>query len=187
MNVRDLTASAGRVADLIAASPLVSATRSRQRQGHGHDEDLGYWERTRAHLGRHDRLNRGHNTGAGAPEGANCGGAAQQRRGLAPASNRTKDRASNREIWAWGIAHLERKLWNTGATTVTQRCLGSTTAGLWLHGGNADERGPGETKMLGANRKVSCVAGEGAELTEAADAAYAQRWPRNDNGSSAEL
>jgi hypothetical protein len=53
--------------------------------------------------------------------------------------------------------------------------------------GNAGESGPGETKSLGANRKVSRVAGEGAELTKATDRADARRWPRKNGGSSAEL
>jgi hypothetical protein len=46
--------------------------------------------------------------------------------------------------------------------------------GLRLHGENADERGPGELERLGANREVSRVAGEGAELTEATDATDAR-------------
>ena len=43
--------------------------------------------------------------------------------------------------------------------------------GLWLHGENAGERGPCELERVGANREVSRVAGEGAELTEATNAA----------------
>jgi hypothetical protein len=93
----------------VAAAP-VSAARSRRRRGHGHDKGLGDWERTRAHSGRHGGLNRGHNAGAGALEGIEHGGAAQRRRELALASNRAKNRATNEEIGAWGIAHLKRKL-----------------------------------------------------------------------------
>jgi hypothetical protein len=45
MNARDLTTSAGRVVDLIAAAMLpVFAARSRRRRGHNHGEGLGYWE-----------------------------------------------------------------------------------------------------------------------------------------------
>jgi hypothetical protein len=57
--------------------------------------------------------------------------------------------------------------------------------GLWLHGENAGERGPGEIERLGANRKVSRIAGEGAELTEATDVTYTRRRPRNGGGPSA--
>jgi hypothetical protein len=68
-----------------------------------------------------------------------------------------------------------------------QGCLGSTVAGLQLHMENADERGPGETERLRAKRKMSCVDGEGVELTEETDAADARRRPQNDDGSLAEL
>jgi hypothetical protein len=180
MNVRDLTASAGRVADLIAAMPPVSAVRSRRRRGHNPDEGLGYLGSTRAHSGRSGELNRGHNVGAGAPEGANRGRVAQRRHGLAPASNHAKDRTTNGFM---GVAHLERKLWRTGATMGTQGCLESTTVGLRLHGGNAGERGPGETERLRANQKVARVADEEAELTEATNAVDARRRPRNGGGS----
>jgi hypothetical protein len=47
--------------------------------------------------------------------------------------------------------------------------------GLWLHGENAGEHGPGETEGLGANQRVSRVAGEEAKLTEATDATDARR------------
>jgi hypothetical protein len=43
-------------------------------------------------------------------------------------------------------------------------------SGLRLHGENADERVPGELERLGENQEVSRVAGEGAELTDAAGA-----------------
>jgi hypothetical protein len=52
--------------------------------------------------------------------------------------------------------------------------------GLWLHGVDADERGPGKLERLGANREVSHVAGEGTKLTEATDAMGARQRPRND-------
>jgi hypothetical protein len=42
-----------------------------------------------------------------------------------------------------------------------------TVAELRLQGEEADERGPCEPEGLGANRKMSHVAGEEAELTEA--------------------
>jgi hypothetical protein len=51
-----------------------------------------------------------HDTGAGAPKGTDRGGAAQRRLRIAPVSNRTKDRATNREIRPWGVAHLEWRL-----------------------------------------------------------------------------
>jgi hypothetical protein len=57
--------------------------------------------------------------------------------------------------------------------------------GLRLHGENAGELGPGEIERLEANQKVSRVVGEGAELTEAMDAADARRWPQNGDRPSA--
>jgi hypothetical protein len=59
----------------------------------------------------------------------------------------------------------------------TQGGLGSTTVGLRLHGENAGDCGPSELEGLGANRKMSHVAGEEAELTEAAGAIETQRRP----------
>ena len=53
----------------------------------------------------------------------------------------------------------------------TQGGLGLTAVELRLHGEEVDERGPGKPKGLGANQKVSHVAGEEAELTEATDVA----------------
>jgi hypothetical protein len=60
-----------------------------------------------------------------------------------------------------------------------QRGLGSTAPELRLHVEKAGERGPGETEGLGANQRVSHVADEEAELTEATDATEARRWPQN--------
>jgi hypothetical protein len=65
----------------------------------------------------------------------------------------------------------------------TKGCLGSTAAGLRLHGENVDERGLGETERLGANQRVSRVAVEETELTEATHAADARRRPWNGGGS----
>jgi hypothetical protein len=42
----------------------------------------------------------------------------------------------------------------------TQGDLGSTVAGLRLHGENVGEHGPGETEGLGVNQRVPRVAGE---------------------------
>jgi hypothetical protein len=50
---------------------------------------------------------------------------------------------------------------------------------LRLQGEEAGEHGPGEPEVLGAHQKVSHVAGEGAELTEATDIAETQRRPQN--------
>ena len=47
-------------------------------------------------------------------------------------------------------------------------------AELRLYGEKACEHGPGETEGLGANQRVSHVAGEDVELTEATDAADAR-------------
>jgi hypothetical protein len=52
-------------------------------------------------------------------------------------------------------------------------------AGLRLHGEDAGERGAGKTRGDGANRGVSWVAGDKAELTEATDTARARRRPQN--------
>jgi hypothetical protein len=38
-------------------------------EGNDHDRALGTWGRTRARSGRHGERDRGHNAGAGAPEG----------------------------------------------------------------------------------------------------------------------
>jgi hypothetical protein len=56
----------------------------------------------------------------------------------------------------------------------TQGGLGATVVELRLHREKADERGPGEIEGLGANQRVSHIAGEEAELTEATDAADAR-------------
>jgi hypothetical protein len=53
--------------------------------------------------------------------------------------------------------------------------LGSTVAGLRLHGADASEHEPGEPKGMGANRGVSRAADEEAELTEAAGTAQTPR------------
>jgi hypothetical protein len=42
-------------------------------------------------------------------------------------------------------------------------------AELHLHGEKAGERGLGETEGLGANQRVSRIAGEAAELTKVTD------------------
>jgi hypothetical protein len=57
--------------------------------------------------------------------------------------------------------------------------LGSTVAELWLQGEEAGGRGLGEPKGLGANRKMSHVAGEKAELTKATGVAETQQRPQN--------
>jgi hypothetical protein len=62
-----------------------------------------------------------------------------------------------------------------------------TAAGIRLHGENVSERGPGKIEGLGANQRLSRVAGEGVELTGATDAAGAQRRPQNDGGVSVEI
>jgi hypothetical protein len=61
----------------------------------------------------------------------------------------------------------------------TQRDLRPKVAELRLQGEEAGERGPSEPEVLGANQKVSHVAGEGAELTEATGATKTQRQPHN--------
>jgi hypothetical protein len=68
-----------------------------------------------------------------------------------------------------------------------QGCLGSTTTGIRLYGENDGEREPGETEGLGANQRMSRIAGEEAELTEATDVADARRRPRNGRRIRAEL
>jgi hypothetical protein len=55
-----------------------------------------------------------------------------------------------------------------------------TAAELLLQGEQAGERGPDEPEGLGANRKMSHVAGEEVELTEATSAVETQ-W-RRQNG-----
>jgi hypothetical protein len=119
---------------------------TRARWGHGM---LG---RAQEGSGWHGGHGRGHGTGTGEPEGVDRDGAAQRRGLLAPASNRSRDMATNGEIGArGGVAHLKRKLWSTRATTGRQGCLGLTAAELRLHVENTGERGPNETEGLGAN------------------------------------
>jgi hypothetical protein len=65
--------------------------------------------------------------------------------------------------------------------------LRSTAAEVQLHEEKAGERGLGETEGLGANQRVSHVAGEEAKLTEATDMADARRWPRNGRRIKVEL
>jgi hypothetical protein len=59
--------------------------------------------------------------------------------------------------------------------------------GLWLHGEDADECGPGELERLGANREVSRVADEGAKLAKATNATDARLRPQNDSDPSVEF
>jgi hypothetical protein len=66
-------------------------------------EGLGYYGKARAHSRQHGELNHRHDTGVGAPEGADRDESAQWQCRLASASNRTKDTATNREIRAWGL------------------------------------------------------------------------------------
>jgi hypothetical protein len=67
----------------------------------------------------------------------------------------------------------------------TQGDLGSTATELRLQGEEAGERGPGEPAGLGANRKMSHVAGEEAELTEATGVAETQQRPQNGRRTTA--
>jgi hypothetical protein len=99
-----------------------------------------------------------------------------RRRGLAPASNHARDMATNGEIGARGVSPGEETL-ECLSNDGTQGCLGSTAVGLRLHGENVGEHGLGEIEGLGANQRVSRVAGKGAELTEALDAVDARRRP----------
>ena len=69
----------------------------------------------------------------------------------------------------------------------TQGGHGSTAAELRLHREKVDERRPSETEGLGANQRVSCVVGEGAELTKAIDEADTRRRPRNERRTTTEL
>jgi hypothetical protein len=64
----------------------------------------------------------------------------------------------------------------------TQGGLGSTTVELRLHGENTGERGPGEIEGLGANQRVSRVAGEESKLTEATDTTEARDGHGMDGG-----
>jgi hypothetical protein len=68
-----------------------------------------------------------------------------------------------------------------------RRGLGSTVAELLRYGEKADEHGPREIEGKGANRGVSWVAGEEAELTGATDATGARRRPPNGRQTMMEL
>jgi hypothetical protein len=114
------------------------AARSRQRRGDDHDGVLGAWEKTRARSRRHGELDRGHNTGAGAPEGAEHGGVAQRRRGPTPSSNRAKTRAVNREIGGAGRLLISRG--NNGA--LRQRRGRRDVSGRWWRSSDCTGRTP---------------------------------------------
>jgi hypothetical protein len=75
----------------------------------------------------------------------------------------------------------------------TQECLGDCGdavkslvdgSGLWLHGQDTGERGPGKPEGLGTNREVSRVADGEAELIEATGVARARRRPWNGRRAS---
>jgi hypothetical protein len=69
-------------------------------------------------------------TPAQVSEGADRGGAAQQGRGLALASNHTKDMATNEEIRAWGGCSPREK-------TLERLSNGGDTGRPWVDGGGA--------------------------------------------------
>jgi hypothetical protein len=129
MNARDLMASAGRVADLIAMTPPVSTARSCRRRGLGPGEDPGYWGKDSSALSATWQTQPWAQHRRGGTRGHRL-----RLRELALASNRAKDRATNREIRAWGIAHLERKLWNTGAMPGTRDASGRRRRGFGCTG-----------------------------------------------------
>jgi hypothetical protein len=118
-------------------------------EGDGHSGALGAWGKTRARSGRHGKLDCGHHTGAGAPEGAEHDGADQLRCGSTLACNYADTRAVTGEIRACeGCSprvqtqgHLSGGV-NAGKPRVDG-------GGLRLHGEVSDERGPGELDGLG--------------------------------------
>jgi hypothetical protein len=62
--------------------------------------------------------------------------------------------------------------------------LGSTAAGLRLRKKRSGERGPGKLERGSANQRVSRVADDKAELTEATDGARARRRSQNERQST---
>jgi hypothetical protein len=102
-------------------------------------------------------------------------------------SNRAKTKATNGEIGARGGCSPQEETLEHRGNGGDARTPQVDGGGLWLHGENASNRGPGELERLGANREVSRVASEGAELTEATDAADARRRPRNGDEPSVEF
>lgn len=161
-------------------APLASTAVAHRRRGR---ERVGVPGRAQGGSGECGEHDHGHNIGTRALEGADRGRVAQWWRGLAPASNRAKDRETNGEIRAWGGCSPREESLECLSNDGTQGDLRSMTVGLRLQGENIDEHGPGETEVLGANQRVSRVAGEYAELTEATDATDARRQPRNGGGS----
>jgi hypothetical protein len=92
-------------------------------------------------------------------------------------SNYTDFRAVTGEIRAWdgcsARVQTQGRL-SDGGDAGKPRVDGG---GLQLHGEVSGERGPSELKRLGANRGVSRVADDEAELTEATGATRARRRP----------
>jgi hypothetical protein len=95
-------ASSGQVPRSPAVAPVASTAEAHRRRGVSVLRPAGTSGRAQGGSRECGEHNHGHNIGTRASEGADRGGAAQQRCGLAPSSNRANDRATNREIRAWG-------------------------------------------------------------------------------------
>jgi hypothetical protein len=113
----------------------------------------------------------------GASEGVEHGGVAQWRHGSTPTRNYADTRAVTSKIRAWeGFSprvQTQGRL-SDGGDTGKPRADGG---GLRLNGEVSGERRPGEPEGLGADRGVSQVANDEAELIEATGAARARRRP----------
>ena len=106
----------------------------------------------------------------GAPEGAERGGAAQQRHGFALTSNHAKTKETKGEIGAQGGCSPQEETLEQWDNDGDVGMAWVDDGGLRLHGENAIERRPSELERLGANQEVSHVASKGAKHTEATDA-----------------
>jgi hypothetical protein len=126
---------------------------------------------------RHGELDRGYHAGAGAPKGAEHGGADQRQRGSTLASNYVNTRAVTGEIRAWeGCSprvQTQGRL-SGGGNVGKPRVDGGR---LRLHEEVSGDRRPGELEGLGTNQGVSRVADGEAELTEATSTVMARRRP----------
>jgi hypothetical protein len=162
MDVRDPIASAVRAAgpnrdgtDRLRGDVSPEARARSRRRSRGLGKDSGALRATRRTQPWAQRRR-------GAPKGAERGGVARRWCGLALASNRTKNSATNGEIGAWEDCSPQEETLEHRGNGGDARMPRVDGGGLRLHGENAGERGPSEIEGLGANQKVSRVASEGA-------------------------
>jgi hypothetical protein len=134
-------------------------------------------------FGWHSGHGRRHDTGVGASKSCSMRRCSPMTAQTTLASVCTNNRAVHEKLRAWRSCSPREE--------TLKRLSNGGDAGLpWVDGSglrlqreNTGERGPGETEGLRANQRVSHVASEEAELTEATDAVDARRQSQNGDGS----